>query len=180
MHKAIFDKTMKTLFNIARTRGVAFFLSSLVLLFAVGCQRYTIIQTYPRKIVKIGEEGSENKHFIVHAGGNLYDLTNVARGTKLLTGTVQAATEPIYYSTTRKKPYTKAEAGILNEVHIVLNSKYDSLALGAFTVPLKDISDVRVINKSTPLKTFAVVVVSIGLVGLISIIGLISGLNSGK
>ena len=30
MHKAIFDNTMKTLFSIFRTRGVAFFLSSLV------------------------------------------------------------------------------------------------------------------------------------------------------
>lgn len=180
MHKAIFDNTMKTLFSFFRTRGVAFFLASLVLLFAEGCQRYTIIQTYPRKIVKIGEEGSENKHFIVHAGSNLYDLTNVARSSKLLTGTVQPATEPIYYSTTRKKPYTKTEAGILNEVHIILDSKYDSLALGAFAVPLKDISDVRIITKSTPVKTFAIVVVSIGLVGLLTMIGLISALNSGK
>lgn len=76
--------------------------------------------------------------------------------------------------------HTKAEAGILNEVHIILDSKYDSLALGAFAVPLKDISDVRVITKSTPVKTFAIVVVSIGLVGLLTMIGLISALNSGK
>lgn len=180
MDKAIFDKTMKTLFSIARTRGVAFFLASLMVVFAVGCQRYTIIQTSPRRIVKIDEEGSKNKHFIVHAGNNRYDLTNLARNSKLLTGIVQPATEPIYYSTTRKKPYTKAEAGITNEVHIFLNSKYDSLPLGAFAVPFKDIYDVRVITKSTPVKTFAIVVVSIGLVGLLTMIALISGLNSGK
>lgn len=171
MGKAIFDKTMKTLFSFFRTRGVAFFLSFLVLLFAVGCQRYTFPQVSPEQIGTIDEGGFKHKHFIVHAGNSLYDLTNLATNSKVLTGTILPASEPIYYSTSRTEPYTKAEKTITNEVHIFLNSRYDSLALGAFTVPYMDISEVRVINRTSPEGTIIGVVLGIAFLSLLVIMG---------
>lgn len=171
MHKAIFDNTMKTLFSFARTRGMAVFLSSLVLLFGVGCQRYAFPQVPPEQIGTIDEGGFKNKHFIVHAGDNLYDLTNLATNSKVLTGTILPASEPIYYSTSRTKPYTKAEKTITNEVHIFLNSEYDSLALGAFTVPYVDISDVQVIDRSSPEGAVVAVVLGITFLSLLVVFG---------
>lgn len=174
MDKAIFDNTMKTLFSFFRTRGVALFLSSLVLLFGVGCQRYAFPQVPPEQIGTIDEGGFKNKHFVVHAGDNLYDLTDLATNSKVLTGTILPASEPIYYSTSRTKPYTKAEKTITNEVHIFLNSKYDSLALGAFTVPYVDISDVRVIDRSSPEGAVVAVVLGISFLTLLIWVGLSS------
>ncbi len=172
MDKAIFDNTMKALFSFARTRGVAFFLSSLVLLFAMGCQRYAFPQVSPEQIGTIDEGGFKHKHFIVHAGNNLYDLTNLATNSKVLTGTVLPATEPIYYATTRTEPYTKAEKTITNEVHIYLNSRYDTLALGAITIPYVDISNVQVINKTNHTGVILAVVFGLGFLTLLAGLGL--------
>ena len=172
MDRAIFDNTMKTLFSFARTRGVAFFLVFLSILFTVGCQRYTFPQVPPQKIVSIDEGGFKHKHFIVHAGNNFYDLVDLATNTKVLTGTVLPATEPIYYTTTRTKPYTKAEKSIADEVHIYLNSRYDTLALGAITVPYVDIYDVRVINKTNSTGAIFAVVFGVGFLTLLAALGL--------
>jgi hypothetical protein len=167
MDKAIFKNAMKALFKFARTRGVAYFLTFLSLLFAVSCQRYAFPQITPQKIGKVDEGGFKSKHFIVHAGNNLYDLTNLATNAKMLTGTLQPASEPIYYSATRTKHYTKAEESILNEVHIFLNARYDTLALGDFAVSFKDISDVQLIRKAN--YAGLIFVVFLGVIGLASL-----------
>lgn len=168
MDKAIFENAMKALFKFARTKGVAYFLTSLTLLFAVSCQRYAFPQAFPQKISKVDEGGLKPKHFIVHAGSNLYDLTNPVTNSRVLTGTIQPASEPIYFSADRKKPYTKAEEGIINEVHIYLNTRYDTLAMGDFAVPFKDISNVQLIKKSNPAGAI-ILVVFLGLAGLMAL-----------
>jgi hypothetical protein len=61
-----------------------------------------------------------------------------------------------------------------NEVHIFLNSRYDSLALGAFTVPYVDISDVRVINRSSPEGAIIAVVLGISFLTLLAWVGISS------
>jgi len=172
MHKAIFDKTMKTLFSIARTRGVAFFLSFLVVLFSVGCQRYTFPQVEPQKIVSLDEGGFKHKHFILHAGRNLYDFTNLTRYAEVLTGTVMPATEPIYYNPDRTKPYTNAEKSIANEVHIFLSSRYDTLAPGPIAIYYMDISNVQVINKTNKTGVFVAVTLGIVFLGLLGFLAL--------
>lgn len=172
MHKAIFDNTMKTLFSFARTRGVAFFLASLMTLFAVGCQRYTFPQVSPEQIGTIDEGGFKHKHFIVHAGNNLYDLVDLATNPKVFKGIVQPATEPIYYTTTRTEPYTNTEKSVVDEVHIYLNSRYDTLALGAITLPYVDIYDVRVINKTNSTGVIIAVVFGLGFLTLLAGLGL--------
>ena len=180
MDKAIFDNTMKTLFSFARTKGVAFFLSSLVLLFAVGCQRYAFPKVSPQKIGKIDEKGVKNKHFYIHAGSRIYNLGNPATNSTMLSGTVGPASGPIYYSPTRTEPYTQAEAGILDEVHITMDTRYDSLALGVFSAPLSDIKEVRVVKRPSPIWPIVGGVVSMGLAGLLGLIALFSAMNSGK
>jgi hypothetical protein len=172
MDKAIFDTTMKTLFSFARTRGMAFFLVFLSILFTVGCQRYTFPQVPPHKIVSIDEGGFKHKHFIVHAGNNLYDLVDLATNPKALKGIVRPATEPIYYSATRTKPYTKAEKSVADEVHIYLNPRYDTLALGTITLPYMDIYDVRVINKTNKTGVIIAVVLGVGFLTLLAGLGL--------
>ena len=174
MDKSIFANTMRTLFSFFRTRGVAFFLASLMVVFGVGCQRYAFPQVLPEQIGTIDEGGFKNKHFIVHAGANVYDLTNLATNSKILTGAILPVSKPIYYDPYRTEPYTKAEKAITNEVHIFLNSRYDSLALGAFTVPYVDISDVRVIKNSNPEGAVVAIVLGISFLTLLIWVGLSS------
>lgn len=163
MDKAIFSHAMKPLFCFARSRGIAFFLASLLMLFTLACQRYAFPRISPQKIGKIDENGLKNKRFIVHAGSSLYTLSNPVTSSKMLSGTIEPVSEPVYYSSTRTARYTKADSNILNEVHIVLKSKYDSLALGLFSVPIIDVNEVRVIKKKNLLGPIIGVVISLGL-----------------
>lgn len=171
---------MKTLFSIARTRGVAFFLASLMTLFAVGCQRYAFPKVSPERIGKIDKKGVKNKHFYIHAGRSIYNLSNIGTNSTMLSGTVEPASGPIYYSPTRTEPYSQAEAGILDEVHITMDAGYDSLALGVFSAPLNDIKEVRVVKRPSPIGPIVGVVLGIGLLGFLGLSAFFNALNSGK
>lgn len=163
MDKDIFNHTMRSLFCFARIRGTAFFLASLLMLFTQACQRYAFPRISPQKIGKIDENGLKNKRFIVHAGSSLYTLSNPVTSSKMLSGTIEPVSEPVYYSSTRTARYTKADSNILNEVHIVLKSKYNTLALGPFSVPILDVNEVRVIKKKNLIGPIIGVAIGIGL-----------------
>lgn len=170
---------MRSLFCFARTKGIAFFLASLLMLLTIACQRYAFPRISPQKIGKIDADGLKNKRFIVHAGSSLYNLSNPVTSSKMLYGTIEPVSEPVYYSSTRTARYTKADSNMLNEVHIVLKSKYDTLALGLFRVPIIDVNEVLVIKKKNHLVPIIGIVISIGLSPFATylILGLI--INSG-
>ncbi|WP_421798893.1 hypothetical protein [Haliscomenobacter sp.] len=157
-----------TILSFARNSHTALFLALLMMFYAVSCQIFIIQKVAPEKMADNKSDAS--KRFIVHAGSNLYELKDLKLSLEQLTGTLEIAQEPVYYSISRSSNYTKEEKGILNEVHIFLNSKHSMWPLGETKIPVDQIAEIRIIKDGT--SGVAAVFVIMGLSTLIAILTL--------
>lgn len=150
---------MKTLFNFARSRSVSFFLALTMLFYAVSCNQFAIRSIAPKKLVVLEKTSSPPKHFIVHAGESLYEISNLSMEGDNLIGKLAPVTGSVYYSSMMKSTAIKNE-GILNEIHLFLNTTIEPQYVGKVSLPFKDIKEVRLIHHDGS-GTIALTVVSV-------------------
>lgn len=138
---------MKTIFNFARSRSVPLILALLMLVYGTGCRTLIKIKDVrPPRVNAIKKV--TKRHFFLHAGINVYELSDPILKNEVLSGNVIIPTVPIYYVIDRDLKYSKDEESILNEVHIFLNPQHSAVSLGQIEIPEKDITQIKVIKKN--------------------------------
>lgn len=157
---------MKTLFNFARSRSVSFFLALIMLFYAVSCNRFTFQKASAKRLIRLEQTSITPKHFIFHAGDYLYQISDLSLDGDKLMGTLSPVTGSVFYSSTMTKPYVIKHEGILNEVHLYLNSTMGTPDYGKITIPLKDIKEARVIVRDGSRIVLGVLIFAGALVGL--------------
>lgn len=157
---------MKTLFNFARYRSVSFVLALIMLFYAVSCNRFAFQHIDPKRLVALEKKSGTPKRFIVHTGEHLYQINNLSKDRDNLMGTLAPLTDSVFYSSTMTRPYVIKHKGILNEVHLYLNSTLGTTDYGEITVPLKDIKEARGIVRDQSGVVLGVLIFAGAMVGL--------------
>lgn len=99
----------------------------------------------PKGLVELEKTSIPSKHFIVHTGESLYEISNLSLERDNLVGKLAPVTGSVFYSSMMTKPYIIKNDDILNEVHLFLNTTIEPQSLGQVSLPFKDIKEVRVI-----------------------------------
>lgn len=157
---------MKTLFNFSRSRSVSFFLALIMLFYAVSCNRFAFQHIDPKRLVALEKKSGTPKRFIVHTGEHLYQISNLSKDRDNLMGTLAPLTDSVFYSSTMPRPNIIKHKGILNEVHLYLNSTLGTTDYGKITVPLKDIWEARVIVRDQSGVVLGILIFAGAMVGL--------------
>ncbi|WP_421799328.1 hypothetical protein [Haliscomenobacter sp.] len=117
-------------------------------------------------MIAIEKNSINPKRFIVHAGEYLYQISNLSLDKDNLMGTLAPVTGSVFYSSMMTKPYIIEHEGILNEVHLYLNSTMEPPNYGKITVPLKDINETRVIVRDNSGTVLGILIFAGAMVGL--------------
>lgn len=169
---------MKTIFNFARSRSVSLILALLMLVYSTGCQTTFRVQTATPQRINLLKVNSE-KRFIVHQGVLFYELFKPEVKDGVLNGVLSYPDRPVYYSVDRSNRFTKAEASIVNEVHIFLNENTPELLFGQITIPLQNVAEVQMVKKSNTARGIVLLVGATALILFISGAAAVEELNDG-
>lgn len=140
---------MKMLNNQTVKQALSFFMVFLMLVNTIGCSYYKVKTGTSKDIPSIKDIGKVYKVMVIHAGERVYFLRDMQVDSVNISGKLEETNPKVFFydENNWNRRYKSAEKNVLNEVHFYLS--VNELDTASTTIALKDIKEIRIIEKDT-------------------------------
>jgi hypothetical protein len=135
-----------TLTAITRRIGV-YLLSTLLMFHTISCSYFKVKTVTSDFTTTIKEIGEIHNYFVIHSGDRSFHLSEIGLDSTNISGLVGPLNYMVHYAEGRTTRIKRGESSILNEVHIYLREGADAIEAGYTSLPLRDIRELRIIDK---------------------------------
>lgn len=167
---------MKMLNNQTIRQTLSFFMIFLMLVNTIGCNYYKVKTGTAKDIPSIKDIGKVYKVMVIHAGERVYFLRNMQVDSVNISGKLEETNPEVFFydENNWKNRYKSEEKNVLNEVHFYLS--VNELDTSRTTIALKDIKEIRIIEKDTGRTAASYVFGTIGVAAGVFVVAIVIAL----